>query len=149
EELKRATDRIGWSRRLEEKKFITRTELEADELAAKKAQLTLELAQKALEGLDKFDYVKDSAKLMAQRDEKANELVRVRARAASEAAKTESDLNSRKKTLALAEDRLERVRSQYKKSEIKAPASGTVVYARDDRGRMMSSEPVSEGKQLR
>ena len=35
------------------------------------------------------------------------------------------------------------------KSVIKAPAAGIVVYAREDRGRMGSSEPVGEGKQLR
>ena len=89
EELKRAIDRVTWSRRLEEKKFITRTELEADELAAKKASIDVELAKSELEVLDKFEYVKESTKLMAERDEKIKELDRGRARkAASEAAKT-------------------------------------------------------------
>jgi HlyD family secretion protein len=149
EELKRASDRVTWSRRLEEKKFITRTELEADELKAKKSTIDVDLAKSALEVLDKFEYVKESAKLMAERDEKIKELERVKRKADSEASKTLSDVNSRKRTLALAEDRLQRVRSQLDKSVIKAPAAGTVVYARDDRGRMGSSEPVGEGKQLR
>jgi HlyD family secretion protein len=149
EELKRAADRVTWSRRLEEKKFITRTELEADELAAKKAQIGVELARNALEVLDKFEFAKESTKLLADKEEKAKELDRVKRKADSEAAKTQSDMNSRKRTFDLATDRLQRVRSQLEKSTIKAPASGIVVYAREDRGRMGSSEPVGEGKQLR
>jgi HlyD family secretion protein len=149
EELKRATDRITWSRRLEEKKFITRTELEADELAAKKASIGVELAKNELEVLDKFEFVKESTKLHAEAEEKGKELERVRKKAQSEAAKTQSDVNSRKRTWELADDRLKRTRLQLEKSTIKAPAAGIVVYAREDRGRMGSSEPVGEGKQLR
>jgi HlyD family secretion protein len=149
EELKRATDRVTWSRRLEEKKFITRTELEADELAAKKASIGVELAKSELEVLDKFEFVKESAKLMAERDEKIKELERVKSKAASEEAKARSDLNSRATTLRLAKERHQRAADQLQRSVIKAPASGTVVYAREDRGRMGSSEPVGEGKQLR
>ena len=140
---------MTWSRRLEEKKFITRTELEADELNAKKAQIDVELAKSALEVLDKFEYVKESTKLMAERDEKVKEFDRTKRKAASEEAKTLSDVKSRERTLAFSEDRLKRVVTQLDKSVIKAPAAGTVVYAREDRGRMGSSEPIGEGKQLR
>jgi HlyD family secretion protein len=148
EELKRALDRAVWSKRLEEKKFITRTELEADELAAKKREIEVELAKNALKVLDEFEFTKESKKLQSDRDEKEKELVRVKRRAVAEAAKTLSDVNSRKRTLELAQSRLKRVETQLLKSEIKAPSSGTVVYAREERGRMSSSEPVSEGKQL-
>jgi HlyD family secretion protein len=148
EEVKRAVDRVTWSRRLEEKKFITRTELEADELSAKKGQIQVELAKNALKVLDEFEYTKESKKLLSERDEKIKELARVKRKADAEAAKTQSDVNSRKRTLSLAQDRLKRAKGQLDKSVITAPASGTVVYAREERGRMSSSEPVSEGKQL-
>jgi HlyD family secretion protein len=148
EEVKRAIDRASWSRRLEEKKFITRTELEADELAAKKGQIEVDLAKNALKVLDEFEYTKESRKLQSERDEKLKELARVKRRADAEAARTESDVNSRKRTLELTEERLKRAAAQLEKSSIVAPASGVVVYAREDRGRMSSSDPVSEGKQL-
>ena len=45
-----------WSRRLEEKKFITRTELEADELTLKKTQFALEQSQSKRKVL--IDYTK-------------------------------------------------------------------------------------------
>ncbi len=148
EELKRAADRVTWSRRLEDKKFITRTELEADELAAKKGQIEVELAKNALKVLEDFEYPKQSKKLEAERDEAAKELSRVKRRCDAEAAKTESDVHVKEKTLALATERLNRIKSQLEKSVIEAPTSGLVVYARQDRGRMMTSEPISEGKQL-
>jgi HlyD family secretion protein len=148
EELKRALDRVTWSRRLEEKKFITRTELEADELAAKKSAINVDLAGNALKVLAEYEYPKEATKLKAERDEKGKELERVKRRATAEAAKTGSDMSSRKRTLSLAEERLGRARSQLEKSVITAPASGIVVYAREDRGRWASSEPVSEGKQV-
>jgi HlyD family secretion protein len=146
-ELRRAQDRVVWSRRLEEKKFITRTELESDELTLKKAEIGVDLAKTALDTLIKFDFVKESRKLEAQRDEKSKELERVKRRTAAEAAKTAADVSSRKRTLELAQQRLQRVQTQLAKSVIRAPASGTVVYAREG-GRWGANEPVSEGKQL-
>src|SRR4029078_7186212 len=122
EELKRAADRVRGSRRLEKKKFITRTELEADELASKNGSIEVELAKNALRVLDEFEFTKESKKLESDKDEKEKELGRVKLRAKSEAAKTMSDVNSRKRTLQLAQDRLKRVQTQLAKSEIKAPS---------------------------
>lgn len=65
EELKRALDRVQWSQRLAEKKFITRTELEADQLKAKKAEVDVSLAKNALRVLDQFEYPKQELKLSA------------------------------------------------------------------------------------
>ena len=147
EELKRALDRVQWSQRLAEKKFITRTELEADQLKAKKAEVDVALAKNALRVLDEFEYPKQQLKLSLQRDEASKELERVKRRASAESAQTLAERETAKKTLQLEEERYARTKSNLEKSVIRAPSTGIVVYARQDRGRM-GSEPITEGKTL-
>jgi HlyD family secretion protein len=147
EELKRAEDRAAWSRRLFEKNFITKTELEADELAAVKAKLKIDLAQKALEVLDVYEKDRQEKKLKAEYEEALAEITRVKARADAEANTTATDLKTKTRTADLAKTRLAEMRAQLDRSVIKAPASGFVVYQRQDRGRM-GTEPMAEGKQV-
>ena len=146
EELKRALDKVQWSQRLADKKFITKTELEADQLKAQKSQIDVELAKNAIRVLDKFEYPRQELKLSLQRDESVKELERVRRKTASETAQTMAERETAKKTLKLEEERYARTKSNLEKSVIRAPSAGIVVYARQDRGRMGSSEPIAEGK---
>lgn len=147
EELKRAEDRVTWSRRLFEKSFITKTELEADELNATKAKLNIDLAKQAIDVLDKYDRNKQEKKLKAEFDEAVAELERVKARTEANAKKTETDAKTKQRTAELAQTRFNEMKDQLKKSVILAPTSGFVVYQRQDRGRM-GTEPMAEGKQV-
>ncbi|HYC77582.1 MAG TPA: efflux RND transporter periplasmic adaptor subunit, partial [Planctomycetota bacterium] len=147
EELKRAEDRYAWSKRLYEKSFITKTELEADELSATKAKLKIQLAEKALDVLNKYERDKQEQKLKAEYDQAVAELGRVRKRAEAEAKKTETDMRTKARTADLAQSRLADMKAQLEKSVILAPSSGFVVYQRQDRGRM-GTEPMAEGKQV-
>jgi HlyD family secretion protein len=147
EELKRAEDRVEWSRKLFEKNFITKTELEADELASTKAKLKIDLAEKALEVLNKYERDKQEKKLKAEFEEAVAELVRVKARAEANARKTETDAKTRARTAELAKSRFEEMKQQLERSVIVSPAAGFVVYQRQDRGRM-GTEPMAEGKQV-
>ncbi|MCA1808689.1 MAG: hypothetical protein LC725_04410 [Lentisphaerae bacterium] len=49
EELQRANDKLEWSERLGEEGYVTRTELQADALSAKRAQINLALAESAMD----------------------------------------------------------------------------------------------------
>lgn len=68
-------------------------------------------------------------------------------RASAESAQTLAESETAKKTLQLEEERYARTKSNLDKSVIRAPSTGIVVYARQDRGRM-GSEPITEGKSL-
>ncbi len=56
EELKRAKDRLEGSKKLAEKKFISQTDLEADELAAKQKEINLKLAEGKLKLLEEYTH---------------------------------------------------------------------------------------------
>lgn len=145
EELKRAEDRFAWSKKLFDKQFITKTELEADELAATKAKLKIDLADKALEVLELYERERQEQKLKAEYEEAKAEIDRVKARASAEATKTETDMRTKARTAELAKQRFADMQKQLEKSVITAPAAGYVVYQRQDRGRM-GTEPMAEGK---
>ena len=129
EELKRAEDRVAWSARLARDGYLTRTELEADVLAAKKLELSLASKKSDLALLKEFSYprrvaelrnrlAKHKRKLKPLEDLKATE-IQV-AEAALAAAQSEYD-----QQVALQE----KYAQQIKDCKVYSPVAGQVVYA--------------------
>lgn len=129
QEEKRVRDRLDWSRKLAEKGFLTRSELELDELALTKAQLDVQLAQRRMEVLEKYDYPTISKRQRSDYDESVRQLDRVKRRAAAEAAQAEASLKARQSTFQLERERLQKLDDQIAKAKMVAPRDGIVVYA--------------------
>jgi len=63
EEVVRARESFEWSKKLYSEKYISQTELQADDLSVKKKRLDLELAQNDLDLLKNFTYKRQLAQL--------------------------------------------------------------------------------------
>ena len=129
EELTRAEDRVAWSTRLEKDGYLTRTELQADLLTAKKVELGLASKKSALALLREYSYPRKVAELQNRlakhqrtlkplEDLKATE-IQV-ARAALAAAQSEYD-----QQVALRD----KYAAQIKECKVHATVAGQVVYA--------------------
>ncbi|MCA9248273.1 MAG: hypothetical protein KDA42_14190 [Planctomycetales bacterium] len=131
ENLRRAKEYLGYSRRLAEKGYVTSLQLEADQFAVDKAKNELEAAQTKLDVLMEFTKAKQVKQL-------ESDIVSTKAAWEAETERYELE----KKELAEIQDLVN-------KCVIYAPKAGQVKYAhrRDSRGN--SDFVVEEGAMLR
>ena len=149
-DLKRAQDKVEGSRRLAERDFITPMELEADEQAAVKAQLDLQMAQEQLKLLREFEYTRQLAQLESDEEQARMALERVQRKAAADVVQAEAELTAKQLASEREKGKLEKLREQLKKTKIYAPRAGLVVYATTGRGGWHGSEePLAEGQTVR
>lgn len=150
EELRRTEDELEWSRRLENEGYITRSEMEADELALKRRQLDLELAQGKLELLTRYTMRQEMEKLQSDIQQAEMALERVRRRARADVIRAEADLRSRESDLRHQKNRLSRLEDQIGKCRIVAPAGGMVIYATSmQTHRWRRIDPLEPGQTVR
>lgn len=150
EELQRATDKLNWSERLADEGYITRMEMQADELAAKRAQIDLELAQGKLELLQEYTHRQKQEELESDVEQKRMALERVRRRASADVLQAEADLRAKEAELERQQSRLDKIVEQIEKCTIRAPADGMVVYATTGQSRRWATqEPLQEGQEVR
>jgi HlyD family secretion protein len=148
EELQRAEDKMIWSKKLADSGYITRSELQGDELAKKRAALNLELAKNKLDLLIKYTYVQELEKRRSDVSQAEMALDRVRRRTASDIVQAEADLrvkdseNERQKVV------LGKLSNQVDACHIVAPSNGMAVYATSLSGRRWNQEPLGVGQQV-
>ncbi len=149
EETKRAADKLAWTEKLQEKGYVTRSELEADKLALKKQELDLEAAQETLRLLEKYTHPKQVREQQSDYAEAKKELERVIQRAKSRIAQAKAKVNAQKATFELQKERLAKLGKQVKKTTIKAPQSGLVVYASSGGGMRGNQNLIEAGAMIR
>lgn len=148
EEAARAEVKLEWTTKLEAKGYVTRNDLQADALALKRHQVSLEQAQTALELFKQYEFPKNAEKLLADYKLAVNELDNVLARNDSELAKAEARLAASEATLRQQQDKLAKIQEQIKKCVITATVPGMVVYAGSDSG-WGRDNPIQEGGEVR
>ena len=129
EELSRAQERIHWTKELQKKGYATKSDLDADELAVKRSDISLEQATEDLRLFEKYDFPKKIRQLEAGVESAQKELERIKLRSLANIAAYEADLKSRQSTLDLQETRLNQLKEQLNLTRIVAPQDGMVVYA--------------------
>jgi HlyD family secretion protein len=149
EEFTRAEDKLDWSQKLNEKGFLTATELEADRLSLSRARIQLEQAKRDKDLLERFQLPRDEAELVSKLEEAARELERVKLQATARIVDYEADMRTNEAKLELERDELEKLETQIAKSKIHAPRAGMVVYAVEEGMRYGGSNPIKEGAQVR
>lgn len=148
EELARAREKLEWSRKLFAEKYISQTELQADELAEKKKALDLELARNDLDLLTHFTYKRELAQLESDVKQADMALDRTVRKAKADVVQAEADLKAKESEYTRQQDKLEKIEAQIKKTKIYAPADGLVIYATSaEQGHRFggSIEPLDEG----
>ncbi len=131
EEARRAKQFIDYSKMLFSKGYVTKLQLEADEFALEKAEMSKKTAETKLRVLE--DFTKQKMLTQLDSDIKTAE------------AKLKSDEHSHRLDL----EKLELIRTQIAKCVIRAPCPGQVVYANDAERRGGSEIVIQEGTQVR
>ncbi len=148
EELERAQDRLDWSHKLAEKDYITRNELQADELATKRAQINLSLANTDLQLLMDYTHQRTLDQLNSDLEQANQALERIKRKASADIIQAQAELTARESEYERQKANLEKTVTQIEKCRIYAPADGMVVYATTGQTRRRS-EPLEEGQQVR
>ncbi len=149
EELTRARETLKWSRTLAEDKYISQTELQADELMEKKRGLDLSLARNNLRLLTEFVYKRNIAQLESDVQQAEMALERSIRKARADTVQARANLKAREAEYTRQKDRLSKIEEQIVKARIVAPMDGQVVYATSAQRRRWNVEPLAEGIEVR
>jgi HlyD family secretion protein len=145
EDSTRAKDRLEWSKKLAQKGFLTTSELQADQLAHNRAQVTLQQAKRESDLLERFNVPRRESELRAADEEAQRERERVELQAKARIVDFEADVRTNEARFELENSKLARVRGQIEKARIKAPREGLLVYAQRD----SDEPPIQEGTEVR
>lgn len=150
EELRRAEERLEWSKKLFNEKYISQIELQADELAAKTKSLELELAENNLDLLKNYTHKKRLAELESAVSQADMAFDRISRKTKADMVQADADLKAKESEYERQKDKLFKIEKQLEKTKIYAPSDGLVIYATSAKpgGRFSRTEPLSEGQMV-
>ncbi len=150
EDVHRTEEKLKWSKVLFEEKYLAETELQADELAAKKARLDLELAQNNLALFKEYTCKRTLAQLESDVKQGVMALERVKRKAAADLVQAKADLTAKESEYRRQQSKLQKITEQIAKARIVAPTDGLVVYATSAKASWRGNkEPLDEGQEVR
>ena len=149
ERYKQAESKLDWSNKLFEKGFLTKTELDTDELSFKSAGIQRDAAVRERDLLKTFQLERTKIELESGLAEANRELVRVNLQAIAHIVDYKNDKTTKEAQLTLEREKLQKLETQIGKAKIHAPRAGMVVYGQEEGGRYMTSQPMKEGTQVR
>ena len=146
EELGQAEEKLKWSKILFEEKYLSQTELQQDELAAKKAKLNLELAESALDLLQRYTYQRQIDQLESDVKQTEMALERTKRMASANIAQADASLAASQAEFKEDSDRVKRLDREMENAKMYAPIDGMVIYASSVRDRWRrNEEPIRTG----
>jgi len=150
EEFQRAEETLKWSQVLFKEKYLSESELQADELAVKKAGLDVELAENTLRLLEDFTYRRTVAEMESNVKQAEMALERTQRKASASIVQAEADLRAKESEFNQQTAKLEKLEQQISKARIVAPRDGLVVYATSAQANWRgNTEPLDEGQDVR
>jgi HlyD family secretion protein len=135
QELKKALIDLDWTRKLYEKEYESRSELEAAELSADRLKVRWDQAKTALDLFIRYEFPKEAERLFSEYLEAERQLERINAQARSRLAQAQARMKSTEARYLLSRERLEKLRQQLNACTVKATVPGLVIYASSSRGR--------------
>ncbi|MHC4359854.1 MAG: efflux RND transporter periplasmic adaptor subunit [Planctomycetota bacterium] len=132
--FERASDKLGWTKKLYEKEYVAETDLKADELDVQSLKVQKEKADIELDLFKRYEFAKKVETKYNAYDEALRDLRKIEAQARSELAKKEARLESNKANYELQTQELEKAKKQLEACTIKATVPGQVVYGKKERG---------------
>jgi HlyD family secretion protein len=151
EETERASEKLQWSERLFQEKYISQTELEADRLTFKRADLEHQLAVAAKDLLEGYTHKRQVAQLESDVQQTERALERTKLKANADIVQAEAQLKAKEAEFEQQKSKLVKIEEQIRKSKLVAPRAGLVVYATSTRtgGRGGMTQPLEEGQAVR
>ncbi len=143
-----AQSKLQGTQRLFDKEFVTRDELENDEMALRRNEIALESARTSKELFIKYEFPKTAEKLLSDYEEALRKLERTRKQAVSQMAQAEAKLKSAEARFTLQTQRRKEIQEQIEKCVIRTTTPGLVVYGARER-RYWDEEKIEEGASVR
>ncbi|HOV60072.1 MAG TPA: efflux RND transporter periplasmic adaptor subunit [Candidatus Hydrogenedentes bacterium] len=147
QDLGLAETKLEGTRRLFAKDFVTKNQLDNDELAYNRKQVTYQAAETSKALFLKYELPKQVEKLVSDYEQAMRSLDRARKRAVSELAQAESRLNSARMRHLLQKQKLDDTLDQLAKCVIRATRPGMVLYGTGER--TMGGDVIEEGATVR
>ena len=144
EKLIQSEEDYQFTKRMSRKGYKTLNEVETARIAASDAQIKLDIAKGKFNVMDKYTYKRTIKELEEKLKEAKREIVRVEQTGLSALKQYESELESRRQTIQVEEDKLNKYREQIEKCELRAPQPGQVVY-NTPRRRRNEGQAIEEG----
>lgn len=147
EDVGLAETKLDGSKRLFEKEFVTKTQLDNEQMAFNRKVIARESAQTSHELFIKYEFPKQAQLLLSDYEESLRKLERTKKLALSKTAQAEAKRNSAEARHKLQTRKREDLLEQIEKCVIRAPRTGLVVYGtgeNDYRG-----ETIEEGASVR
>ena len=149
EELQRAKDKLVWSKRLFDEKYLSESEYRSDALSARRCELSLETAKNNLSLLTQYTFKRQVAQLESDVWQAEMALERTRRSSKANVVQAEAQLRAKELELSRQNQRLAKIKDQIEKSVIRAPSDGLVIYATSNRGPFRgNTEPLQEGQEV-
>ena len=149
-ERTRAKEKRHWSNELEREGYITKTELEADDLDLERRQLNVQLEEGKLKVLQEYTHVRNLEQLESDVEQAAKALDRVELRTSADLVQADTEFKARTSELERQEKILKKTGDQIAKCRIVAPVAGMVIYSTTGRGNWRgNAEPMDEGQEVR
>jgi multidrug efflux pump subunit AcrA (membrane-fusion protein) len=147
-ELKQAQTKFEATKRLHARNFVTKTELENDEISLKKADLKLKTAETSLNLFKKYEFQKQAEEFLSKYDEALRTLQRTEKEAISKLAQAQAKLRSAEGRFKIEYVQRTELHEQMQKCVIRAQKPGLVVYAQPS-DHWNGSEAIREGATVR
>jgi len=148
EQHKRAKDKYDWTQRLYEKKYVARTELEADRLAQRQREIEIEQTQTAMYLFKRYEFPKQVEQLWSDYIESQRELERIEAKALSMITQANAKLSNAQAQYNLQKQQNDKLGKQIEACTVKAPTPGLVVYGSSGDFFRRQSQPIEAGAQV-
>ncbi len=148
EQLKRAKDKYDWTEKLYAKKYVSRTDLEADRLAQRQREIDIEQSQTAMYLFKRYEFPKQVEQLWSDYIESQRELERIKAKANSMLSQADAKLKNATSQLQLQQQQYDKLKKQIEGCTIKAPTPGLVVYGSSGDFFRRQSQPIEAGAQV-
>ena len=140
---------IRMAERLAEEGYLTRTELQADDLAAKRAEINLRWRNRPC-SCSNITHQRSLDQLTSDVEQTAQALERTRIKTAADLIQAETELKTRESEYKRQQAELEKIEKLIEKCRLTAPVDGMAVYATSSAGgRWRITEPLQEGQQVR
>ncbi len=150
EEKTKAEDYLDWSQKLFNEKYLSKTQLQADQLALQRANLNLQVATNDALLLKKYTYNRQIAQLISDVNQAGMALERTQAKARANIAQAKADLAAKDQEFGRQKEKLDKIDDQITKGKIVAPTEGMVVYATSQRGGGFRDDrrPLADGVEV-
>ena len=151
-QLTRAQEKLKWSTRLSEEKYISQTELQTDQLDEMKTKLDLDVAQNNLRLLQDYTYKRQVAQFESDVNQAGMALERTQRKARADVVQAQALLKAKESEYGRQQDKLKKTEKNIEKATIRAPVDGVVVYATSVRSGGfrggMQQAPLDEGQDV-